>query len=346
MKHHSSFSKILKAFDRGIFSAAFQRLWKGLFVGSAGLFLLSIFLLGGGSFQSQENFSASVSLPFSLPDGLFGTPDATSVTNSENNNAVYLERILETIFNFLQMIVGIIGIVWLVWAGFSIVSAGTSEERIQEGRRMVMYTVLGLLAMYLVKPLLFNVFLGGQTISYLEGGINNPAVAADNFYVQVKGLLDWAKLFVAFIAMVFIIFSGAKMIFAMGDDVQIGESKKSLGWVVLGILVIAFNEFFINQVLYDIIFRNNKVEFTPDVEHASVFIVQAVFFIQYILTFAAIIAFTMFIIGGFMYVISFGNEERAETGKKIFIGAAIGMLVILVSFAITYSIISLNLFGQ
>jgi hypothetical protein len=47
-----------------------------------------------------------------------------------------------------------------------------------------------------------------------------------------------------------------------------------------------------------------------------------------------------------MYIISFGNEERAEIGKKTFIGAAIGMLIIIVSFAITYSIISLNLFGQ
>ncbi len=52
------------------------------------------------------------------------------------------------------------------------------------------------------------------------------------------------------------------------------------------------------------------------------------------LTVAGLIAVLFLIIGGFRYITSAGNEETAESAKKIIINAIIGVVVIILSFVI------------
>ncbi|MBX4186747.1 MAG: hypothetical protein KW802_00590 [Candidatus Doudnabacteria bacterium] len=49
---------------------------------------------------------------------------------------------------------------------------------------------------------------------------------------------------------------------------------------------------------------------------------------------AGLIAVLFLIIGGFRYITSAGNEETAESAKKIIINAIIGVVVIILSFVI------------
>ncbi len=52
------------------------------------------------------------------------------------------------------------------------------------------------------------------------------------------------------------------------------------------------------------------------------------------LTVAGLIAVLFLIIGGFRYITSAGNEETAESAKKIIINAIIGIVIIILSFVI------------
>jgi threonine/homoserine/homoserine lactone efflux protein len=62
--------------------------------------------------------------------------------------------------------------------------------------------------------------------------------------------------------------------------------------------------------------------------------------VNYFLFFLGIIATVMVIYGGFLYVTSAGEESQTEKGKNILIYAAIGIIIILVSFAIVNALIS------
>lgn len=66
--------------------------------------------------------------------------------------------------------------------------------------------------------------------------------------------------------------------------------------------------------------------------------------IQILLTFAGIIAVSALVIGGFWYITSGGNEELAEKGKKAIINAIIGLVVVILAYAIV-TIISATLTG-
>lgn len=61
--------------------------------------------------------------------------------------------------------------------------------------------------------------------------------------------------------------------------------------------------------------------------------------INFFLGFLGILALIMVIYGGFLYVSSAGNQENTEKAKKILLYAAIGIIVIAVSFALVNTIL-------
>ncbi len=56
--------------------------------------------------------------------------------------------------------------------------------------------------------------------------------------------------------------------------------------------------------------------------------------IQILLLFAGAIAVVFVIIGGYYYITAQGNEEQVEKGKKTLINAIIGIVVVILSYAI------------
>lgn len=61
--------------------------------------------------------------------------------------------------------------------------------------------------------------------------------------------------------------------------------------------------------------------------------------INYFLGFLGILTLAIIIYGGFMYVTAGVNEAGAETGKKILTYAAIGIVIILLSFVIVNTLL-------
>jgi hypothetical protein len=62
--------------------------------------------------------------------------------------------------------------------------------------------------------------------------------------------------------------------------------------------------------------------------------------VNFALTFLGLIAVVMIIYGGFLYVSAAGNQEKIGTAKKIIMYAVIGIVVILLSFAIVNTVLS------
>lgn len=61
--------------------------------------------------------------------------------------------------------------------------------------------------------------------------------------------------------------------------------------------------------------------------------------INFFLTFLGLLAVIMVIYGGFLYVGSAGNEENVNKAKKIILYAVIGIVVIIISFALVNTLL-------
>lgn len=61
--------------------------------------------------------------------------------------------------------------------------------------------------------------------------------------------------------------------------------------------------------------------------------------VNFFLTFLGLLAVVMVIYGGFLYVGSAGNDESVGKAKKILLYAAMGIIIIIVSFALVNTIL-------
>lgn len=60
----------------------------------------------------------------------------------------------------------------------------------------------------------------------------------------------------------------------------------------------------------------------------------ALFAIKTLISFSGVVAVLFLIVGGFFYLTSAGNEEQIEKGKKIIINSVIGLVVVMLAYAI------------
>jgi len=65
---------------------------------------------------------------------------------------------------------------------------------------------------------------------------------------------------------------------------------------------------------------------------------QAGAFLQWLLSIAGSVALLMLIYGGIVYIVSAGNPEKAEQGKRIVTWTLYGLLVVLMSYSIISTI--------
>lgn len=63
--------------------------------------------------------------------------------------------------------------------------------------------------------------------------------------------------------------------------------------------------------------------------------------INWLLSLVAVLALLALIVGGVMYILSFGSEDAAKRAKRIIMYAIIGLLVVFLSFAILSTVQSL-----
>jgi L-asparagine transporter-like permease len=85
---------------------------------------------------------------------------------------------------------------------------------------------------------------------------------------------------------------------------------------------------------------NNLVTNTPLLANAD--LIGIVFkAIQFVLAFLGVVAVVVIIIGGFMWMTAGGNEEKVGKAKKTLIQGLIGLIIVLLAYAIASFVVSL-----
>ncbi len=293
---------------------------------------------------------ADINIPFDRDEsGLDVIPQGEDLVKEDapDKGSDQLVDIIITVFHTMKWALGFIVLLWVVISGAYMISSSASTDSVESAKKMMMYSIAGLVVMLLAEPFVLDIFYGGGNAGVLHTATLEETMKAksDNLRLQISGVIDFVKTLLVFIAMAYIIFSGVRMILAFGNDEKLGTAKQMFLPIGLGILVIVFNEVFIDYILYDIIFDGETVKFGAESSKVEVFVKQLIGFLQYLLQFIALLVFGFMVYGGMLYIASFGDEERAGKGKDIFINAFWGMVILIFSYVLMMSLVNFSISG-
>ncbi len=239
-----------------------------------------------------------------------------------------ITEVTRAVVNTIKNLIAGIAVIWIVYAGARMMFAQGDENVITEQKRSIIYGLIGLV----------TILLAGRGIDYLygpAGAIRTELTADQGFTNEIYGLVLFIKALIGTIAILFIIVSGGKMLFAAGEEQEISKQKKSLLWIGIGLILIAIDQIIVEQIFIiptqqsDQIKSNNIVSLINTV--GSVF--------QFLLGFVGLIAFGALIYGAATMIMNYGNDEMVEKSKKIIKNAIIGILVILSAYTIVATLV-------
>lgn len=191
-----------------------------------------------------------------------------------------------------------------------------------------MYAGIGLVAILLVDR--------GIDFLYGPAGVARTELTTDQgFTDEIYGIVNFLKAIIGTIAILFIVVSGVRTLFATGEEDQITKQKKSLLWIGVGLILIAINEVIIENVFISPTQQSDQIR-TSNIT-SIINTIGGV--IQFLLGFVGLIAFGALIYGAATMIMNYGNDEMVEKSKKIIRNAIIGIIVILSAYTIVATLV-------
>lgn len=198
---------------------------------------------------------------------------------------------------------------------------GQEDDVRQKARPLMTALITGIILAYLIEPMI-NAFYGTSG-EIARGGMAAGAAIATT---EVNGVINWALVVMASVAILIIVLTALTSILKVGNEEGIASIRRTLTTVVIGILLITFR-----QVLGGGIVNNTRSPIpilTPLLQ-----------IISYIMGFLALAATAAVVFAGIQMILSFGNAEQAQKAKAFLGRAVIGFIVIIVSLAIVNFVI-------
>lgn len=95
---------------------------------------------------------------------------------------------------------------------------------------LILFGILG-------PKVVFGEVTGSQAGVSINGGIGNP-IGTDSIQGLVSAILDVIVAIGTPIAVVFLIFSGFKFVFARGNSSKLTEARETFIWTIVGIVIL------------------------------------------------------------------------------------------------------------
>lgn len=277
----------------------------------------------GGVDQVETNLKL---IPELSADDIRTITDSIAILSSSGERQI--NEVARAVVNTLKNLVAGLAVIWLVYAGIRLVFAQGEENVISEQKRAFFYAGLGLVAILLVSR--------GIDILYGPAGVARTTLKPDEgFSAEVYGVVTFIRALVGIIAILFIVFSGIRMMFAAGEESELTKQKSSLLWIGVGLILIAINQVIIKQLFIIPVTQSDQIK-TSNVT-AVINTIGSV--LQFILGFVGLIAFGVLVYGAGTLVANYGDDEMVSRAKKIITNAVIGILVIISAYTIVATLV-------
>lgn len=147
---------------------------------------------------------------------------------------------------------GTLALTFTIFGGYLIMAAAGNEERYSKGKKMVVYSVLGMIlsaASYTILSTVINILTNGAQGNYITTTILfDPVQSSSPGDLYGRRILGYLLNSLGAFALLVSIYGGALWMTAAGNEEKIGKAKKTLTYGVLGLAIILGSYGLINYV--------------------------------------------------------------------------------------------------
>ncbi|MBT4937191.1 hypothetical protein HON22_04715 [Candidatus Peregrinibacteria bacterium] len=308
------------------------------------IYVLLIFIAGALFFSGDISiFANSIDIPFKPGDvGLKTFEGADSTQGARTDGAVQINNALSEIVSWFRKILGALAAAWIIWQGFTLISAQGDEAVYENAQRSIIWGIIALVGSFLVDPFIRNVLYGGGDSISAGQAILNSELSTGRGILELSGLMFWIKTMLGVIAVAMIMYTGMRSIISLDSDDEISNQKRNVQWVVIGIMIIIFNEIFVNFGVYGNPTINPNTGKPETIRDSIRVITEVSGFVGFLLYFFAALAVAAIVYGGYLILTAAFNEEQAETGKNIIKNVLTGIVIAFLSYMLVRSVIFLQ----
>jgi len=212
----------------------------------------------------------------------------------------------------------------LIWAWSKFLLDPTNDEGILQNLKNILYLIVWWILFFGTSWLLWNVIDFGN-IQWLTSasGTDSLLDQAENWLILQ--VIVFLKAMAFFVAIVFLVYYGFKMMAALDDETQ---RKAAQQWIINVLLALVLIK--IIDYLYFI-----ATTWESFGESVTELIVSVSSFLAY---FFGIILFLAIVYAGFLFLTSAGNDDNVSNAKKLLKNIVIVMLVIFLFLLVIYQI--------
>lgn len=220
----------------------------------------------------------------------------------------------------------------IVRAGIQLIN-GQEEDKLTKARRTIGASLVAVMAFYLGPRVLVAIYTAGGSLGVFEtpAGVNAGAtVFADEIY----GIIRWVEVMVMPIAIGMIVVSGFKIMGSFGKEEALPTMRKSIAGVGAGLMLLLLDPI----VKLTLGIPNLGM---PGVPSTAPLLARAIAIVNTLLLYLALLGVIVAVYAGIRVLVSFGKEEELNQAKQLLGRAAIGLLVIFLSYGFSVFILSL-----
>ena len=245
--------------------------------------------------------------------------------SSVDPGADVITSVIFTVIDFFKYIVGGIAVIYVIVSGIKLITATNKIDEVAEKEKEnIKYVIYGLILIITADELVTKVFFGdyGECIASASNAKECAKVGGS----LVKGIYSLVLAIMATVAVFILVLASFRVVTSMGEEETITKQKKRIVMSIIGLLIAGLGEF----VIKGVVFPDNGAK-GINVAAAEHLVYN---FTNFIAAFIGIGAFGVMFYGGYLYVVSAGNEEQTGKAKKIIINAIIGILIALAAFGV------------
>jgi len=258
-------------------------------------------------------------------------PNYQSV-DQKNGGVDSLVEALQTLMDFVKLVVAPVMLIVIFVMGIRMVAAGRENDEVTtKAKTYATYAAEGLIAI-MIADTLVNVFFGaeGEVFRQGEAGAAQFGRQADRF---IQGAFTFIQAIIGGVAVFTLITAGFRYVAGSYDDEQISKAKNAITWSLIGLVVVGVSEFVVKEILFP-----NQGS-TLGFSEAKNLLAD---FTNFAAGFMGTVGFIALLYAGGLYVTARDNEDNVSKAKNIMMAVAVGMVIALMAFAITNTIVSLD----